>query len=267
MSSADQTNRPIQSISRLPSALSARPAVIFTDVDDTLTCDGQLPVETFTALYQLQKAGIEVVPVTGASAGWCDCLIKTWPVNHVIGENGAITMEKNERRIVSSQFAKARASVERDLARLKQVGSELSNLYPDVKYTQDQQFRLTDIAFDIGQAVTVDETIAQQATRWLSDQGVQARRSSIHINAWIGEYSKASGAMNWLNNRNIDAQDSIFIGDSPNDESMFEHFPISVGVANIKRFLSAMKYVPTYITEHDGGYGFVDMANVLLDKE
>lgn len=264
---ADQTKTPIKPVSHLPSVLSASPSVIFTDVDDTLTCDGQLPVETFSALYKLQESGIEVVPVTGASAGWCDCLIKTWPVKHLIGENGAVTMEKNDRRIVSSTFAKASATVERDLEKLKQLGGQLSKRYPAVKYTQDQKFRLTDIAFDIGQAVTVEETIAEQATQWLGEQGVQARRSSIHINAWIGDYSKASGAMRWLSNRNIDVQDCIFIGDSPNDESMFEHFPICVGVANIKRFLSAMNHVPAFITENSGGYGFVDMANVLLDTK
>ena len=239
--------------------------MVFTDVDDTLTFNGQLPVETFKALYNLQNAGIEVIPVTGASAGWCDCLIKTWPINHIIGENGAITMQKDEHRIVSSVFAKTKTGVEVDLAALKQLGSELSKHYPTVRYTQDQMFRLTDIAFDIGQTVTVEDTIAEQATQWLGRHGAQARRSSIHINAWIGDYSKASGAMDWLSTRNINVQDCIFIGDSPNDESMFQHFPCSVGVANIQRFLASMQHVPAYITERDGGFGFVDLANVLLN--
>lgn len=267
MSNTSHPMNAMKPVSELLTDFSTRPSVIFSDVDDTLTCDGLLPVETYRALYRLKNAGIEVIPVTGASAGWCDCLIKTWPINHIIGENGAITMEKDDRQIVSTRFAKSSEAVERDLAKMMQLGDELSMLYPAVKYTQDQSFRLTDMAFDIGQAVTVEETVAEQATQWLREQGVTARRSSIHINAWIGDYSKASGAMNWLNSRHIDREKSIFIGDSPNDESMFEHLPVSVGVGNIQRFLDRMSHVPTYITESNGGYGFVEMANVLLGAD
>ena len=266
MSDAGVSTIAMKPVTQLLSATSSTPTVIFTDVDDTLTYEGLLPVETYQALYRLKKAGIEVIPVTGASAGWCDCLIKTWPINHIIGENGAITMEKDDRQIVSTKFAKSTATVASDLAQLLQLGDQLSKRYPEVKYTQDQSFRLTDMAFDIGQAVTVEESIAEQATQWLREQGVTARRSSIHINVWKGDYSKASGARQWLDSRNIDSQSSIFIGDSPNDESMFEHFPTSVGVANVARFLDGMTHVPTFITNESGGYGFVEMANVLLDS-
>jgi len=260
-----QDKQDCSTVSALPSVVSPRPSVVFTDVDDTLTCDGLLPVETFNALYRLQKAGVEVVPVTGASAGWCDCLIKTWPIQHIIGENGALTMEKDSRGIVSTQFVKNEQNRTRDLARLMQIGENLSQRYVEIKLTQDQHFRLTDIAFDIGQTVTVEQSIAEEATQWLVAQGVQARRSSIHINVWIGEHSKAAGAMNWLKQRNMSKQECLFIGDSPNDESMFKHFKLSVGVANIQRFLLSMEFLPTYITENAGGYGFVDLANALLD--
>ena len=264
MSDARQNMSVLKPVSQLLSQVSSTSNLIFTDVDDTLTCDGLLPAETYCALYQLKNAGIEVIPVTGASAGWCDCLIKTWPINHIIGENGALTMEKDDHHIVSTFFTKTTAEVERDLSGLMKLGNELSRRYPTVKFTQDQSFRLTDIAFDIGQAVTVEETIAEQATEWLVEQGITARRSSIHINAWIGDHSKATAAMSWLNKRGIDAQNSLFIGDSPNDESMFEHFPVSVGVANVQRFLGGMSHIPTYVTDNNGGYGFVEMANVLL---
>lgn len=253
-----------QSIRPMPAVFTASPAIVFTDVDDTLTSDGKLPVETFSALYRLQRAGIQVIPVTGASAGWCDCLIKTWPIEHIIGENGAITMSKNEGGVVSTFFAKNKHDIERDLARLMSLGDSLSDVYPEIRYTQDQKFRLTDIAFDIGQTVVVDESIVSHAVQWLLAEGVQARRSSIHINAWIGEHSKASGALHWLNQRNMNVEDCLFIGDSPNDEPMFEQFPLSVGVANIHPFIEEMSHLPAYVTENPGGYGFVEMVNRLI---
>lgn len=265
MSINNQGSQNENTASPLPVAFIPKPVVVFSDVDDTLTCDGVLPVETYSALVSLQQAGIEVVPVTGASAGWCDCLIKTWPINHIIGENGAVFMEKDDRNIVTTHYVKDADIVERDLDKLMQLGNELSDHFPEVRFTQDQPFRLTDVAFDIGQAVTVEDSIAEQATLWLLSQNVAARRSSIHINVWIGEHSKASTAMSWLGARDIDPAHCLFIGDSPNDESMFERFPVSVGVANVQRFLSGMDYTPTYITESKGGYGFVEMVNVLLD--
>lgn len=140
----------------------------------------------------------------------------------------------------------------------------MNDRFPNINFNQDQPFRITDIAFDIGQTVSIEESLAVESTEWLLAQGVQARRSSIHINVWIGEHSKSTGAMSWLRQRNMDENSCLFIGDSPNDESMFKQFPLSVGVANIDRFLPAMDFTPTYVTPHEGGYGFVDLANVLL---
>lgn len=251
----------------LPASITPLPKIIFTDVDDTLTWHGRLPVDTFFALHRLQEAGFTVVPVTGASAGWCDCLIKTWPIQHVIGENGALGMQKNQQGVVSTRFVKSTEQVETDLDRLKLLGSELSKRFPQIRLTQDQPFRLTDIAFDIGQAVSVPESITRQAMQWLKTQNVHARRSSIHINVWLGVYSKSSAAMDWLNQRNLSKWQCLFIGDSPNDESMFEHFPVTVGVANIKRYLADMEHAPTYITGGEGGYGFVDLADLLLKTQ
>lgn len=267
MSANGRSDPAKHSVSPLPEFISPLPSIIFTDVDDTLTFDGQLPIETYTALYRLRTAGFTVIPVTGASAGWCDCLIKTWPIQHIIGENGALNMEKDANGIVRTMFEKDSESVKHDLAALRQLGIALTTQFPTIRFTQDQPFRITDIAFDIGQAVTVPESIAVEATEWLTAQGVQARRSSIHINVWMGNHSKSTGAMTWLKRRNMDEHSCLFIGDSPNDESMFKQFPLSVGVANIDRFLAAMDYKPAFITENQGGYGFVDMANVLLKSQ
>ena len=67
--------------------------------------------------------------------------------------------------------------------------------------------------------------------------------------------------------RNLTEQDSLFIGDSPNDESMFKQFSLTVGVANISRFIEEMENKPAFVTEHNGGFGFVDMANMLLQAQ
>jgi len=110
----------------------------------------------------------------------------------------------------------------------------------------------------------VPDEVAKQATGWLIEQGLQARQSSIHINAWLGDHSKSTAAMEWIDRNNIDIADCLFIGDSPNDESMFQQFTNSVGVANVERFLPQMKYLPAFITKSSGGYGFAELADVLI---
>jgi hydroxymethylpyrimidine pyrophosphatase-like HAD family hydrolase len=56
----------------------------------------------------------------------------------------------------------------------------------------------------------------------------------------------------------------MFIGDSPNDDSMFSNFDHTVGVANIKPFIDELNSPPCYITQHSGGYGFAEMAKSLM---
>ena len=108
------------------------------------------------------------------------------------------------------------------------------------------------------------EEVAKQATAWLIEQGLQARQSSIHINAWLGDHSKSTAATEWINKNNIHIADCLFIGDSPNDESMFQLLTNSVGVANVERFLPQMKYLPAFITKSSGGYGFTELAEALV---
>jgi hypothetical protein len=56
----------------------------------------------------------------------------------------------------------------------------------------------------------------------------------------------------------------VFIGDSPNDEPMFDYFPHSVAVANIAPYLSRLKALPAYVTAAEGGAGFAEFAAFLL---
>ena len=62
---------------------------VLTDIDDTLTDEGRLPACSYQAMEDLRNAGILVVPVTGRPAGWCDLIARQWPVDGVVGENGA----------------------------------------------------------------------------------------------------------------------------------------------------------------------------------
>jgi hydroxymethylpyrimidine pyrophosphatase-like HAD family hydrolase len=100
-------------------------------------------------------------------------------------------------------------------------------------------------------------------------EGMTATVSSIHINAWWGSHNKLTGAR-WivreLWDRDLDAEMLrwVFVGDSSNDQVMFEHFPNSVGVANIRQFENQLHCAPRYITPSERGAGFAEMARHLL---
>jgi hypothetical protein len=114
-------------------------------------------------------------------------------------------------------------------------------------------------------------------------QGAHAKVSSIHVNAWYGEFDKRRGFDAWLAagapglGREFPAafgvsaptppatlSEWIFAGDSPNDEPMFAYFPHSVGVANLANFIDRLKSPPKFLTAKPSGAGFVEIADRLL---
>jgi HAD superfamily hydrolase (TIGR01484 family) len=250
----------------LPRIFPGQPKIVFTDVDETLTWQGRLPEETFSALAKLQRAGIKVVPVTGASAGWCDCMIRTWPIDSIIGENGAFYIDRSSDGRLSYVFALEEPERAINWQRLHQLKEEVLNKFPFAYQTADQAFRITDIAFDINQDRRIDREDAFTIAQHCRDAGMTSKVSSIHINVWCGDYNKASTANLWMAAQGIDLGEAIFSGDSPNDDSMFSNFRQTVGVANIMPFIEELDSPPMYVTQQPGGYGFAELAAALLNN-
>ncbi len=138
------------------------------------------------------------------------------------------------------------------------------NRFPLAHETADQFFRKTDIAFDIGQDHKIARSEAALIRNFCQAAGFNAKMSSIHINVWSGDYTKSTMAQKWLETHNVDLDQATFVGDSPNDASMFESFPASVGVANITPFISELDTPPAFVTALPGGFGFNELSNALL---
>jgi hydroxymethylpyrimidine pyrophosphatase-like HAD family hydrolase len=95
--------------------------------------------------------------------------------------------------------------------------------------------------------------------------------SSIHINGWFGAHNKWEGAR-WIV-RDLFGRELaheidrwVYVGDSTNDQIMFEHFEHSVGVANIARFVPQLAHLPRYVTKGERGAGFAELARHLLQR-
>ena len=87
----------------------------------------------------------------------------------------------------------------------------------------------------------------------------------------MGAHNKLEGAR-WiareLLGRDLDAELPrwVYVGDSNNDQLMFQAFPNSVGVANLRRFEAQLNHQPRYITEGERGADFAEVAAALLES-
>ncbi len=243
---------------------------ILCDIDDTLTLEGKLISEAYDSLWRLSNAGFKVVPITGRPAGWCEMIARFWPVDGVVGENGAFYFyyDKNKMHRKYSQSETVRKE---NSKKLLQIQNEILTQVPGSAVASDQFCRSVDLAIDFCEDVpALSESGIKKIVQIFKNHGAEAKVSSIHVNGWFGKHDKLTTTLDFLKDR-FQMTDTkkikdevIFIGDSPNDEPMFEFFPQSVGVKNIEKFLSQLTYKPKYICNLEGGYGFSEMSAKLL---
>ncbi len=255
----------------------ARVAGIAFDIDDTLSTHGKLTETAFTALWALKKNGFVLVPITGRPAGWCDHIARFWPVDAVIGENGAFAFFMKEGRLRRIETPKDIETVTAR-TRLTALRSEIEKRFPNVRFASDQPYREYDLAIDYCEdVVRWPKKEVQALVELCQSRGARAKVSSIHVNTWYGSFDKQKGFQNWLDQglpgvetkktkKLSKAANWIFIGDSPNDEPSFRYFTLSVAVANIKNFLSDLEAFPTFVTSKESGQGFTEFASRLLRK-
>lgn len=242
-----------------------------TDIDDTMTTDGRLPAQTLYALERLQKAGIKVIPITGRPAGWCDHIARMWPVDAVVGENGAFyfAYNHNTKRMRKEYWCDGET---RALAQKKlfNIADEVFAAVPGCAFASDQAFREADVAIDFCEDVPrLGNGVVNAIASRFRAAGASAKISSIHVNAWFGDYDKLTMTRRCLNELfAVDISDvlheCLYIGDSPNDEPMFECFPNSYGVNNVLPFLPQMASPPKHVLTKSGAEGFVECVELVL---
>jgi hydroxymethylpyrimidine pyrophosphatase-like HAD family hydrolase len=75
---------------------------VLTDVDGTLTLQGQLRASTYEALWSLHHIGLKLIPVTGRSAAWGHMMLHQWPIDAVIAESGGLAHQEISSPQISS---------------------------------------------------------------------------------------------------------------------------------------------------------------------
>lgn len=244
---------------------------VLTDIDDTLTDHGRLGAAAYAAMERLRAAGLAVVPVTGRPAGWCDHIARMWPVDAVVGENGAFYFRYDHAaRRMERHYALDAPRREADRARLAELGRRIVAEVPGAAISADQAYRETDLAIDFCEDVPpLPRPAVRRIREMFEAAGARAKVSSIHVNGWFGEWDKLSmtrALFARVFGADLDAarQTVVFSGDSPNDAPMFAYFPNAVGVANVLDFAGELEAEPAFVTPSRGGAGFVELAGHLL---
>jgi HAD superfamily hydrolase (TIGR01484 family) len=244
---------------------------VLFDIDDTLTTAGRLTANAYVAMERLQRAGLDVVPITGRPAGWCDHIARMWPVSGVVGENGAFYFRYDHaartmrRRYVDDPGARAAFR-----ARLAGIAGDIMAAVPGAAIAADQHYRETDLAMDYCEDVPpLPPGTAERIAAMMRERGLTAKISSIHVNGWFGTYDKLAMTKTFVCEAlaaDLDAArgDYVFVGDSPNDAPMFGYFPHAIGVANVRAFAGRLDHDPAYVTTAEAGAGFCEVVDALL---
>jgi HAD superfamily hydrolase (TIGR01484 family) len=248
---------------------------VLTDIDDTLTTSGAITVDAHEALAGLKAAGLRVIAITGRPMGWSKPFAhpwpQGWPIDAIVAENGAVALFSSTSDGLTIEYSQDEATRARHAIRLREVADQILREVPGSALAQDSAGRVTDIAIDHSEFARLTRPQIESVVAVMRSQGMNATVSSIHINGWFGDHTKLSGAR-WmvrrLFGRDLEAERDrwVYVGDSTNDQLMFGHFPLSVGVANLMEFADELKVWPTYITDSPRGAGFAEVANRLLSE-
>jgi HAD superfamily hydrolase (TIGR01484 family) len=268
--------KPWKSWSEAPSHELSQCLGVLTDIDDTLTKDGAIEPQALQALHDAHDAGLPVIAITGRPLGWSLPFASAWPVQAIVAENGAVSARRAgdgtpQPGGLLIEYVQDEATRQHNAKRLKAVAAEVLRELPHARLATDSAGRVTDIAVDHSEHAHLSEVDIAQVMAIMQAAGMQATVSSIHINGWFGSHNKWSGAC-WIVERLLsrslpeEASRWIYVGDSTNDQVMFERLPNAVGVANLMRFESQITRWPRYLTQHERGRGFAEvMVRVLAE--
>lgn len=256
-----------RAIASLSVAEAARVEGVLFDLDDTFLDHGLLTETAFRALNDLKRARWLAIAVTGRAARWAEAVGRTWPIDALVAENGAVAFLREGARLRRSDRLSPIARAER-WKELLSVTDRLQREFPDLVLTSDEGLRLSDFTFDIGEFNRMPPERIAQVRRRAEDMGARVSVSSIHLHITLDGDDKASGAVHLLTGhfeRDPGAllHQFAFIGDSGNDAPCFAAFPLSIGVANYR---AGPSLPPRFVTTAPMGAGFAEAVAVLLAR-
>jgi HAD superfamily hydrolase (TIGR01484 family) len=238
------------------------------DLDDTLLTHGVLTREAYDALWALHDAGLKLVAVTGRPSGWGEVLVRQWPIDGAVTENGAVHVTREGAAITLWERCSETERRSRRV-RLAQLVERAREVVPEARLADDVAARRSDVTWDIGERVKLPDDRVELLAKEIVAYGARTTRSSVHLHATFDEDDKASGAVELLGRVfGVDAGAALatfaFIGDSGNDAACFAAFTTTFGVANVRAHARRLAVPPRFVADREMGAGFAEVARALL---
>jgi len=243
-------------------------AGLLFDLDDTLLSHGVLTREAYASLWDLHDAGLRLVAVTGRPSGWGELVVRQWPIDGAVTENGAVVVTREGKGVALVERCTAEERHARRI-RLGRLVEQVRTVVPEARLSDDVAARRSDVTWDIGERVRLPEDRVDLIAREILAVGARTTRSSVHLHATFDEDDKASGAVAFVGRAfGVDAGAALasfaFIGDSGNDAACFSAFRTTFGVANVKEHIGRLSVPPRFIAPSPMGAGFAEVARALL---
>lgn len=253
---------PLAPLSHLDTQTCQNLQLIASDLDGTLTLNGQFAAAFIATLAQLARVGLPLVIVTGRSAGWVQGLAQYLPVAGAIAENGGLGFFPPD---YAAQFLVDLPNIAAHRKALASCFEQLQADWPQLVESSDNRFRLTDWTFEVaGLEPGEIEAIAQRCTT----QGWGFTYSTVQCHIRPQGQDKGIALQQVMAARypELGNHQVVTLGDSPNDAGLFDpaRFPCSVGVANLRHYAEQLPHCPAYITEQEAFLGFQELAATLI---
>lgn len=257
----------MQSIERITAAEAEGLVGLLFDLDDTVLDHGALTEPAYSALFRLREAGLFRIAVTGRPASWGELLIRQWPIDAIVTENGAIAHVLEAGRVtVRDRVPPAERARRR--ARVHEIVAILSKRFADLEPADDVGGRISDFTFDIGEHRRVPRETVERAIDAIRSLGARSFASSVHLHVTLDADDKATGTLRLLRERFGEEPTRArarfaFIGDSENDAACFGAFRTTIGVAN---FRGRPTLTPRFVTRGERGAGFAEAVRILCER-
>jgi HAD superfamily hydrolase (TIGR01484 family) len=255
-------------LSTLDGATARTLAGLLFDLDDTLLSHGVLTRAAYSALWDLHDTGLRLVAVTGRPSGWGEVIVRQWPIDGAVTENGAVHILLDGAAVVSRERCDETGRRARRV-RLAQVVERAREAVPEARLADDVSARRSDVTWDIGERVRLPEDRVQALMAAIVLCGARTTRSSVHVHATFDEDDKASGAVEFLRatfGEDVGAARAryAFVGDSANDAACFAAFDMTFGVANVAAHVGRIAVPPRFVASRAMGEGFAELASTLV---
>ncbi|EQC47955.1 HAD family hydrolase [Bacteriovorax sp. DB6_IX] len=238
-----------------------KPKIIFSDFDGTLTDHTEFSPKFLEIIQLSTQEKIPFVIVTGRSLSWAHFFLTHFSsLTHVISEGGGVISYRDSEGMIQDEF-----QVSQDqLDWLEKFAQDLKQRY-SIRLSADSLGRVSDRAIELSDLS--DPALMDKITKRMEKEGINYSTSNVHLNFWCGDISKYEAVKAFLKIHypQISVEESVFFGDSLNDQSMFKHIEHSVGVANIEEVINRMEHKPKIILHGDENKGPNGVLSYLQD--